>query len=55
MVHERRPTDQQIDAELAALVEQLKPYRFERNVLHGTLARGNDRSSDFPDNHTLIP
>lgn len=48
MVYERRPTNQQIDAELAALVEQLKSYRPERIVLHGSLARGDwNRASDI--------
>lgn len=48
MVYERRPTDQQIAAELAALVEQLKSYRPEQIVLHGSLARGDwNRASDI--------
>ncbi len=48
MVYERRPTDQQIAAELAALVEQLKSYRPQRIVLHGSLARGDwNRASDL--------
>lgn len=48
MIPSRRLTQAEIDAELANLVEMLKPYAPHRIVLHGSLARGDwNRASDI--------
>ncbi len=48
MIPSRRLTQAEIDAELADLVERLKPYAPQRIVLHGSLARGDwNRASDI--------
>lgn len=48
MIPSRRLTQAEIDAELASLVEMLKPYAPQRIVLHGSLARGDwNRASDI--------
>lgn len=48
MIPSRRLTQAEIDAELANLVEMLKPYAPRRIVLHGSLVRGDwNRASDI--------
>ena len=48
MIPSRRLTQAEIDAELASLVEMLKPYAAQRIILHGSLARGDwSRASDI--------
>lgn len=48
MIPDRRLTEAEIDAELADLVEMLKPYEAQRIVLHGSLTRGDwNRASDI--------
>ncbi len=48
VIPSRRLTQAEIDAELASLMEMLKPYAPQRVVLHGSLARGDwNRASDI--------
>ncbi|MEI2691072.1 MAG: nucleotidyltransferase domain-containing protein [Anaerolineae bacterium] len=48
VIPDRRLTEAEIDAELADLVEMLKPYEAQRIVLHGSLTRGDwNRASDI--------
>ncbi len=48
MIPSRRLTPDEIDAELASLVEMLKPYQPQRIILHGSLVRGDwNRASDI--------
>lgn len=48
MIPAHRPTQAEIDAELARLVDMLRPYRPQRIILHGSLARGDwNRASDI--------
>lgn len=48
VIPNRRWTQAEIDAELASLVEMLKPYEAQRIILHGSLVRGDwNRASDI--------
>lgn len=48
MIPDHRLTQAEIDAELANLVEMLRPYAPQRIILHGSLARGDwNRASDI--------
>jgi predicted nucleotidyltransferase len=48
LIPSRRLTQAEIEAELMNLVEMLRPYKPQRVVLHGSLARGDwNRASDI--------
>jgi predicted nucleotidyltransferase len=48
LIPSHRLTQAEIEAELVALVEMLRPYAPQRIILHGSLARGDwNRASDI--------